>query len=141
MLKNFDYKVPKSENCVLININNWLKPKGRLLAIQKISGRNSTTYITEALKTNITEKLSDKIKEGRVKREERRVSFAMYTLFTLNFSLLTLNFSLYEAPHTTPYYCSVAVVSYVQSMDSHAPRLLEHDDPIGRHTAHDGPAH
>ena len=64
MLKNFDYKVPKSENCVLININNWLKPKGRLLAIQKISGRNSTTYITEALKTNITENLSDKIKEG-----------------------------------------------------------------------------
>ena len=53
MLKNFDYEVPKSEDCILIDINNWLSPKDTLISIQKLNGRTSTTFVTEALKTNI----------------------------------------------------------------------------------------
>ena len=53
MIKNFDYKVPATTNCVLININNWLTYEGKLLQNQKISGKLSPTFITTALATNL----------------------------------------------------------------------------------------
>lgn len=47
MLECLDYKVLKSEDSILINVNNWVYPSG--LSIQKISGKASISYITKAL--------------------------------------------------------------------------------------------
>lgn len=59
MLKNFNYKVKKSEDCVLININNWVQYSP--LEIQKMNGKTSISYITEVLDINYyTESFSSK---------------------------------------------------------------------------------
>ena len=50
MLKNFDYKVKKSEDCVLINVNNWTQTSK--IQVQKISGKASMTYVTRVLDVN-----------------------------------------------------------------------------------------
>lgn len=51
MLNNFDYRVPKTEECVLIDLNLWLN-SSRLIQSQKISGKSSPTYITRIIKAN-----------------------------------------------------------------------------------------
>ena len=43
----FDYKVKKSEDCVLINCNDWVQPSA--IQICKLSGKITPTYITNAL--------------------------------------------------------------------------------------------
>ena len=47
MLENFDYKVKRTEDCVLINTNNWIQMSN--FEIRKISGKSYITYIAEAL--------------------------------------------------------------------------------------------
>lgn len=85
MLKNFDYEVPKSEDCILIDINNWLSPKDTLISIQKLNGRTSTTFVTEALKTNIkNSSWQNIVKEGDVVLLSRVASeIAPYRSFSL----------------------------------------------------------
>lgn len=51
MLENLDYKVPKTEDCVLIDLNLWFN-SSRLIQSQKITGKVSPTYITKIIKTN-----------------------------------------------------------------------------------------
>lgn len=50
MLKNLDYKVKKSEDCALININNWVQPSE--IEVRKINGKASISCITQALDVN-----------------------------------------------------------------------------------------
>lgn len=50
MLKNLDYNVKKSEDCVLINVNNWIQPSE--IEVQKINGKASISCITQALQIN-----------------------------------------------------------------------------------------
>lgn len=53
MTRNIDYKVPRTENSVLIDVNNWKTPDSTLIQASKINGKLSNTYITEVLDTNI----------------------------------------------------------------------------------------
>ena len=62
MLENFDYNVKKTEDCVLININNWVQVSD--IIIQKINGKYSTSCITEALKIHEKNYKNSPIKEG-----------------------------------------------------------------------------
>lgn len=48
-MNNFDYKVKRNEDCILIDIDNWLQNEEQLISIQKISGRLTPTCITEVL--------------------------------------------------------------------------------------------
>ena len=49
-LRRFDFKVPKTKDCVLIDIASWVSTSN--IVIQKISGKLSPTYITTALEVN-----------------------------------------------------------------------------------------
>lgn len=65
MLENFDYKVPRTKNHVLINTMDWISPN-QYISIQKISGKSSVTCITEILKTNLEDFWKKVLKEGNV---------------------------------------------------------------------------
>ena len=56
MLNNIDYKVPRTEDSILINIDEWKTGDGNLIKKQKISGKVSPTYITEVKKINKSSK-------------------------------------------------------------------------------------
>ena len=62
MLENFDYNVKKTEDCVLIYVNNWIQASD--IAIQKINGKSSISCIAEALKIHEHNYKSSPIKEG-----------------------------------------------------------------------------
>lgn len=63
MLENFDYNVKKTEDCVLIYVNNWINLIHDLL-IQKINGKSSVTCVAEALKVHEHNYKNSPIKEG-----------------------------------------------------------------------------
>lgn len=46
---DFDFKLDKNENCVLINPDAWVTNDSNLIQKYKMSGRNVITYITRAL--------------------------------------------------------------------------------------------
>ena len=62
MLENFDYNVKKTEDCVLIYVNEWVQASD--IVIQKINGRYSTSCIAEALKVHEKNYKNSPIKEG-----------------------------------------------------------------------------
>ena len=62
MLENFDYNVKKTEDCVLIYVNEWVQASD--IIIQKINGKYSTSCIAEALKVHEKNYKSSPIKEG-----------------------------------------------------------------------------
>ena len=62
MLENFDYNVKKTEDCVLIYVNNWIQASD--IAIQKINGKSSISCIAEALKIHEHNYKNSPIKEG-----------------------------------------------------------------------------
>lgn len=47
MLSNLDYKVKRTEDTVLIDVNNWIYPS--TIEIHKITGKSSISYITKVL--------------------------------------------------------------------------------------------
>lgn len=51
MLRNFNYEVPKSEDCVLINVNDWKCTTE--ITLQRINGKTSVTYVSTALKVHV----------------------------------------------------------------------------------------
>lgn len=63
MLENFDYNVKKTEDCVLIYVNNWVNLIHDLL-IQKMNGKSSVTCVAEALKVHENKYKNSSIKEG-----------------------------------------------------------------------------
>lgn len=62
MLENFDYNVKKTEDCVLIYVDNWIQASD--IAIQKINGKSSISCIAEALKIHEHNYKNSSIKEG-----------------------------------------------------------------------------
>lgn len=62
MLENFDYNVKKTEDCVLIYVNEWVQASD--IIIQKINGKYATSCIAEALKVHEKNYKSSPIKEG-----------------------------------------------------------------------------
>lgn len=49
-----DYKVTRTENCALIDTNEWISSSE--ITVQNVKGRKSTTLITEVLEENFKEK-------------------------------------------------------------------------------------
>lgn len=62
MLENFDYNVKKTEDCVLIYVNEWVQASD--IVIQKINGRYAVSCIAEALKIHEKNYKNSPIKEG-----------------------------------------------------------------------------
>ena len=47
-----DFKVPKTENCVIIDTKNWIKNNSQKLTVYRMSGRDFPTYISKVISIN-----------------------------------------------------------------------------------------
>lgn len=63
MIKNLDYKVKRNEDCVLIQVGDWISPS--FLSFQKINGKKSITCFTRALASNLINR-DFNIKDGSI---------------------------------------------------------------------------
>lgn len=75
-LKNLDYNIERTENCVLVDIKDWLTSNDNILRRYNISGKDHVTYITRALAENIDKSRfnEDSVKVGDTLALSRIVS-------------------------------------------------------------------
>ena len=59
-----DYNVDKTENCVLIDCDNWLSNSSNSIQEYRLSGKKVLTYITKVVETNLTEDFEVLLSKG-----------------------------------------------------------------------------
>ena len=61
-MKNFDYKVNRTENCIMVKTSEWIENTSNLIQKYRLSGRQLPTYFTKVIDENI---IDEKFKEAK----------------------------------------------------------------------------
>lgn len=62
-MKNFDYKVNRTENCIMVKTSEWIENNSNLIQTYRLSGRQLPTYFTQVIDENIVDKKFQDSKE------------------------------------------------------------------------------